>query len=754
MQMCLLGPAHENTILSTKASFQHPSGIDILKIVVGKNEQAYVCDKGNSCIRFITNVHSFNGDKFIGKVKIHGIPLSWKPEALTVMPNAHTIAISESSKIFLLSLDDSLISGQLRQVIDNLNVPCGLCVSPRSTDSILVADGNSVLEINLANKCVDAVAGNFRKAFDISVSSDGTVAVTDVTSHKLHFLSSKQTGEILEEQSTIGSTNGCLDGPASTALLSEPTGICFDLDTAIICCFGGRSNGCIKLHTSVTFACEMMLNIRQIYDSIGFLPKAKQNELRQQQKKIVIPFQQGLHNLINSCAYLQSITNKRREYLHCATAGPEGTVYHISLDGFGETVNALETHMQVFETIGMADTINSINLYALLNESTKEHGFAKHKQSGQYRHPTKKQYVQSKGQHEIETIKKTCQCPHSYHTNTFSAYQPTHSSNLASPVVVSQYKTWSKQFHPKDTTPTADIKTDMKKARMLNVLTKATPTQNIRDLYRYKCGYGPCVLFQKDALLEDGNDVSRHYPDFEKLMNDLTVRRGGCRSTDRRVDSGDYLLVPGDILIVNPGVNNNIPSADKWWLLQVNKAHHSSKTGSACLVYGFWLDEQLRRQDDQDCRVFSLQSNPVKIYFGSIIKNAGTSLVIPASEITTGWRDGRVSYAFSNAYCARLDYLSDQHPLSLESNVSDTEESDSATEDESEDGENAEDHDVELTLLARKRVIRNSDGNQLTSYKDLAGIGRTARRGPRRQLLEVENNDQLVSAQRDNFEFE
>lgn len=130
------------------------------------------------------------------------------------------------------------------------------------------------------------------------------------------------------------------------------------------------------------------------------------------------------------------------------------------------------------------------------------------------------------------------------------------------------------------------MKTDMKKARMLNVLTKATPTQNVRDLYRYKCGYGPCVLFQKDALLEDGNDVSRHYPDFEKLMKDLTVRRGECRSTDRRVESGDYLFVPGDILIINPGVNNNIPSADKWWLLQVNKAHHSSNTGSACLVYG------------------------------------------------------------------------------------------------------------------------------------------------------------------------
>lgn len=116
----------------------------------------------------------------------------------------------------------------------------------------------------------------------------------------------------------------------------------------------------------------MMLSIRQIYDAIGFLPKAKQNELRKQQKKIVIPFQQGLHDLINSLAYLQRITTKRGEYLNCATAGPEGTVYHISLDGFAETVKALETHMQVFETIGMADTINGINLYALLNESIQK----------------------------------------------------------------------------------------------------------------------------------------------------------------------------------------------------------------------------------------------------------------------------------------------------------------------------------------------------------------------------------------------
>ena len=79
---------------------------------------------------------------------------------------------------------------------------------------------------------------------------------------------------------------------------------------------------------------------------------------------------------------------------------------------------------------------------------------------------------------------------------------------------------------------------------------------------------------------------------------ELEVRRGESTSTGRRVDSGDYLFVPGDIVIVNPGVNDEIPSADKWWLLQVNKAHHSYKSGNACIVYGFWLDELLQSKDD------------------------------------------------------------------------------------------------------------------------------------------------------------
>ena len=189
------GPAQENTVISSKASFSHSLGIDVLKIRARKNEQAYVCDKGNSCIRFITNVHSFHADKFIGTVKIHSVPLSWKPEALTVIPNSHTIAISESTKIFLLSLDNSLTSGELHQVIDNLNAPCGLCVSLMTPNSLLVADGHHVLEVDVANKNVSTVAQNFCKAFDIAISSNKTVAVTDVRSHKLHIFCSKK-GEI------------------------------------------------------------------------------------------------------------------------------------------------------------------------------------------------------------------------------------------------------------------------------------------------------------------------------------------------------------------------------------------------------------------------------------------------------------------------------------------------------------------------------------------------------------------------------
>ena len=194
------------------------------------------------------------------------------------------------------------------------------------------------------------------------------------------------------------------------------------------------------MHTSVEFACRFMPTIRQIYQAIGFLPKKEQNHLAQVGKCPVAPFVDGTKKLIDSLAYLETLLARRKDFLKTATAGPEGTVYHVSVQGFSETVKALEAHIQSFDILEHQDILAGHNLYAFVNESRKEHGFAKHKQSGQYRHQTMQQYMQSKGHHEIKLIKKTCKCPHACHTNCFSAYQPTHSSSLSSVDTIVQYK--------------------------------------------------------------------------------------------------------------------------------------------------------------------------------------------------------------------------------------------------------------------------------------------------------------------------
>ena len=245
-------------------------------------------------------------------------------------------------------------------------------------------------------------------------------------------------------------------------------------------CFGRSQNGYIKICTAVNFACNFTGKVREIYYAIGFLPKKEQNHLAQLGKNPTSPFVEGTNKLIDSLAYLESLIAQRKEHLKVATAGPEGTVYHASVQGFAETVKGLVAHIQSLEFLEEHDVLDDFNLYAFVNESRKEHGFAKHKQKGQYRRITVQQYVHSKGHHEVELIKKTCQCPHAYHTNTFSSYQPSHNSSLSSVKTIAQYQQWSKQFCPQQQQVTNEqTKEDLKVARMLNVLTKARPSQNI-----------------------------------------------------------------------------------------------------------------------------------------------------------------------------------------------------------------------------------------------------------------------------------
>ena len=179
------------------------------------------------------------------------------------------------------------------------------------------------------------------------------------------------------------------DGKACNAELHEPTGVTFDLNSATICCIGGKNHGCIKLYSGLAFATEFMAAIRNIYDATGFLPNHH--------------FIPGTHKLIDSLSFLESTMTRRKNYLHKnGLDGTDGSIYSKTLEGFSQTVASLESHIRAMDELGM-DTPN-VNLYAFANESRKKHNFAKHKQSGQYRHPTM-QYSRTKSGHE-EVIKK------------------------------------------------------------------------------------------------------------------------------------------------------------------------------------------------------------------------------------------------------------------------------------------------------------------------------------------------------------
>ena len=115
---------------------------------------------------------------------------------------------------------------------------------------------------------------------------------------------------------------------------------------------------------------------------------------------------------------MEHVVAKRKTYLNKNILdGSDGSIYSKTLEGLADSVNSLKHHSTAFAELGI--NTETISLYPFVNESRKEHRFAKHKQSGQYRHPTMQQYGRAKGCDEEELVKKFCQCPHSYHTNEF-----------------------------------------------------------------------------------------------------------------------------------------------------------------------------------------------------------------------------------------------------------------------------------------------------------------------------------------------
>ena len=104
----------------------------------------------------------------------------------------------------------------------------------------------------------------------------------------------------------------------------------------------------------------------------------------------------------------------------------------------------------------------------------------------------------------------------------------------------------------------ARVTEDLKTVRTLNKLTTAAPSQNVRDLYRAKCWYAPCIIHQLDCLLLEDADARQHYfPSFQQLMEELNEENPPTQ-TPIAVRNENFALVPGDIVAINPGTENGV----------------------------------------------------------------------------------------------------------------------------------------------------------------------------------------------------
>lgn len=58
---------------SSKASFRHPAGIDVMICSASKREICFVADSGNHAIRYIDGVQNIEGPKLVGTLAIHPV---------------------------------------------------------------------------------------------------------------------------------------------------------------------------------------------------------------------------------------------------------------------------------------------------------------------------------------------------------------------------------------------------------------------------------------------------------------------------------------------------------------------------------------------------------------------------------------------------------------------------------------------------------------------------------------------------------
>ncbi|CAB3992708.1 Hypothetical predicted protein [Paramuricea clavata] len=144
-------------------------------------------------------------------------------------------------------------------------------------------------------------------AFDVAVSNSGLIRVSDVQANKI-VLMKRTDNDIFKIDTSVGSGEA-----ASKAQLLEPTGLCFDFDTLLFCCFGGKNNGKNRAQS----CCKTWGYNR-------------------------IEYAEGLQRLslsyLDSLPYLENFMKQRKAFLNTAPAGLEEQHY----PSFAELMKSLE----------------------------------------------------------------------------------------------------------------------------------------------------------------------------------------------------------------------------------------------------------------------------------------------------------------------------------------------------------------------------------------------------------------------------
>jgi hypothetical protein len=149
-------------------------------------------------------------------------------------------------------------------------------------------------------------------------------------------------------------------------------------------------------------------------------------------------------------------------------------------------------------------------------------------------------------------------------------------------------------------------------------------------------------------------------------------------------------------------------------------------------------------QPEQGCAL-RLQRGGNKTFYGSLIKTNAKPTVIPVEQLNAGWRHGAVVYNISEDFVNHLDKISDNYRATI---AGDNESrSDSSESEEEEEEELSHVIQQEVLQSQRRRIIRDSAGQHITSYAQLSGQRQTCakKKSRRNEMLNFES-DEVSSA--------